>query len=253
MADKKIMGSFLKHPVLKNLEYFDLSKQGETVCTVDPKEGEGLTWREMQLLCGKKIGLGSFRYALKFKGNDQIEHGQFRTVMKSVDKKYVNPDPATDSKIADLTTKIDALVNTARAPGSVDNSLLIEIMREGHRNTLQTYVDRIAEKDKTIDKLNKDCEDCEQELGKLDAIIDDLKSQSGLNQYIQIAQDFLKSKVGKAKPLADVSMSDQSDIPPRILAVLGVVDWSAIDESVLSEIIKYLEIFIQKLPLKERS
>ena len=238
----------LKFPVLNKVEYFDLVKNRVNVLSFTQKEiPDGTTWRDLQLLCGDRLPSGVYNYGMKFYGDNEVYRGSIKAV--SLNKGNINMESPEIQKvtklISDLQTKL--LNVKSEAPG-VD--MLLQMTRQGYDSQISILKDELTRKEKSIDKLELKVDSLETELQNAGDIITDLKKEGGLTQYIQIAKDFLTMKSGNARPIESLANSNTNDIPGEVLEVLGVVDWPQVDPVILKEIIHYLKVFIQKLPMK---
>jgi len=235
----------LKFPVLNKVEYIDLVKNRINVLTIEGKDVEGFTWRQLQLYCGEKLAGGVYGYSMKFAKDDTIYRGSIKVVSLTKQGFEMDENNNVKKQLDELTKKLNSLKSDS--PGM---DLIISLTKSGYETQISFLKDELARKEKNIDKLEAEINKLNDQLDAAETIIDDLKSKTGLSQYIQIAKEFLMMKSGAMKPITNLKDSDTVDIPADVLQVLGVVDWSAVDEKLLSEIIHYLKIFIQKLPLK---
>jgi hypothetical protein len=162
------------------------------------------------------------------------------------------PDNRNDSN---LKIEIDRLNNKIEKlgkdnTGGIGYELLIEITKQSYLTQIDFLKQQLQVKDVNIQKLEMQIDKLNDELDQCYQTIDDLNSKSGIASYIDLAKDFLKLKLpGEIKPVS-LKDSNASDIPQQILDILGVVDWSKVDDNVINEIVKYLNLFIPKLPLK---
>jgi len=245
-------GRDLKFPVMKNIEYFDLHISKGNQIAIEGTDIEGLKWRDLQYFLGEKVPEKIYNYQLKIKGKNQIHNGRIKVLIK--DKTYTpgnNNEPQTIGsefliKLDDLSQRVEQI---SKGNGvSVDT--LIEV-------TKQSYLQRIEYLNLELQKgviehgrLTIKIEKLETDLINSEDEIEDLKGQTGITQYISIAKEFLQMKAGTTQPLTNLKDSNTEDIPFPLMEVLGVVDWKQVDVSIQSEIVNYLKIFIQKLPLK---
>lgn len=242
----------LKFPILKNVEYMDISKGKDTKFTLNKSDTQNKTWREIQLVVGTKLGVGVYRYSLKHVNEDKIYTGSIRAVKPNEEiKKEASQDfSALESKLVFLSHKIDNMETS----GDPNSSLLIEVIKENHASHIMMLNEKISDKEKYILKLELRIDNQDKELTEQDSIIEELRKETGTAAYTKFIMDFLKEKMGKgALPLSDnkvESLSDPGDVPQEITRLLGVVDWSQVTDDMLKNIIQYLGIYIQKLPLK---
>jgi len=186
---------------------------------------------------------------LKIKGKNQIHNGRIKVLIK--DKKFTPPEPV--NVYPDLSSKLDSLSKRVEAlshGNGVSVDTLIDVTR-------QSYIQRIEYLNLEINKgviehgrLTIKIEKLETELIDADFQIDELKGQTGIAQYISIAKEFLQMKAGTTTPLSSLKDSNIQDVPENLIKILGVVEWSQVDENIKADIENYLKIFIQKLPLK---
>lgn len=244
MAQQKI-----KFPILKNVEYFDVLQNKKLVKAFKGTDLEGLKWREVQ----EKIGLyasGQIHYTFKFNDSPDIHKGMMRAVNTETFKTQSNQN---DLQVQSLKTEIQSLrsqLDNASSSSGVTVEMLLSISKQGYETQIHFLNNEITRKDAFITKLESEIDKLNDELDKQDVIIDELKSKTGLNQYLQLAQSFLNKKAGDVKPLTTLKDSNTSDIPERVMQLLGAIEWSQVSDEMLSNIIHYLEIFIQQLPLK---
>jgi len=238
----------LRFPILNEVDYIDFNKERKTIISFTGDEVEGLTWRQLQLKLGESVNEGRYNFTLKFKGSDVIHRGVIKAI--KLNKNGTGMDDEKD--ISQIKKTIDDLNKKLAAAGnnSPSTDLLISITRQGYETQINFLNLEIGKKDRQIEKLETKIEKLEDELNEYDEIVEDLKSKSGAGQYLAVVKDFLMMKAGNAKPIESLKDSNPDDIPGEILQVLGVVDWSKVNPELQTEIIHYLKIFIQKLPLK---
>jgi len=238
----------LKFPYLDKVEYFDLIKHKKTLKTFTGKEINGLSWRDLQKKAGLFTGETVCNYSLKFENDNNINRGTIRiisTLPAPSDEKNNNNQNVL-FEIESLKNKIS---NAAQSSGiSVD--LLLSISKQSYESQISFLNQEIIKKDNLITKIENKIDSYEDELNNCYETIDDLKSKTGVNQYLELAQTFLQSKIGTAKKITSLKDSTPQDIPQKILLILGAVDWNEVPDDALANIINYLEIFITKLPLK---
>jgi len=242
------MPNKLKFPVLKNIEYFDLSVSKDKVFTVEGKEIEGLTWRKFQYYLGEHVPEGSFKYSLKQNGRPEIHIGQIRVLKKDPGTEVVavHNDSNVLKELNSLASKVELL---SKGNGvSVDT--LIEVTKQSYLQRIEYLGVEIQRKEFENERLIIKVDKLEAELVETDDTIEDLKGQTGVTQYISIVKEFLSMKAGLVKPITNLADSDSKDIPPDIIEILGVVDWQKVPVDVLAEITNTMKIFIQKLPMK---
>lgn len=242
-------GRELKHPVMKNIDYFDLHISKGNQIAIDGKDIEGLKWRELQYFLGEKVPERIYNYQLKIKGKNQIFNGRIKVLIK--DKKFSPPEAVTAN--SNLLNQLDALskkVSDLSKGNGVSVDTLLEVTR-------QSYLQRIEYLNVEVNKgviehgrLTIKIEKLETELIESENEIDELKGQTGITQYIEIAKEFLQMKAGNVPPITNLQDSNVTDIPAKLMEVLGIVEWSQVDLHIQYEIVNYLKIFVQKLPMK---
>lgn len=243
MAQQKI-----KFPILKNVEYFDVLQNKKLVKAFKGSDLEGLKWREVQEIVGKYAS-GQISYVFKFNDNPELHKGNMRPVNTDI----LKPNNQNDLQVQSLKTEIQSLrsqLDNASSNSGVTVEMLLSISKQGYETQIHFLNNEITRKDSFITKLESEIDKLNDELEKQDILIDELKSKTGLNQYLQLAQSFLNKKAGDTKPLTTLKDSNTSDIPERVMQLLGAIDWNEVSPEMLANIIHYLEIFIQQLPLK---
>ena len=241
------MAKTIKYPILKNVSYFDIQKGSQTLKSFSGKDLENKTWRELQLLIGSFLGGGRYSYVFQFKNDDQLNHGTIRGVTDITQK----PE-STNSKLQDelnsLSSKLDKL--TTQSSGGIGYDVLISVTKQSYETQIIFLKEQLNQKDISISELKEKIKELDAELDKTYDQIDELSKSSGMNQYLEIAKDFLKLKMpGKVEKIS-LKDSNPSDIPQIFIDILGTVDWNQVDPNVIDEIAKYLNVFIPKLPMK---
>ncbi len=238
----------LKFPVLKKIDYIDISKNGVNVLMLDSKS-DGLKWRDFQKLIGEKCGAGIFSYSLKQTGSNDVHIGRVKSVITSLKPVVKNDDKdflSLNNKFNELSTKIDSM----QSGGGITYDALLEVTKSSYLSRIEFLGVDLKRKDEDYRLLLVKYEKLEVVIEEFEAEIKELEGQTGIMQYIDIAKDFLKMKAGNAKPIESLANSDVVDIPPGITEVLGAVDWMQVSDEIKAEIMNYLQIFITKLPLK---
>lgn len=241
------MTQTIKHPILKNVSYFDISKNQQTLKSFTGKELENKTWRELQLLVGSFVGSGRFNYCFQFKNNDAIFRGTIRGVT-DVPTKPETTNKNLEDEITALSNKLDKI--TTQSSNGIGYDVLISVTKQSYETQIVFLKEQLTQKDITISELKEKIKDLDKELDAAYDQIDELGKNAGMNQYIELAKDFLKLKIPGKVDKISLKDSDSSDIPKQLIDILGVVDWKQVDESLIDEIAKYLNVFIPKLPLK---
>ena len=235
----------MKIDKIQDAEYLDLIKNKVLVKTYKGKEINGLTWRELQLKIGNDLKQSTqYYYVLKNKNETKVSKGIVRSVAENIPE-YDKPQAISKEYYQELENLKQEIKNLGS--GNLNTELLIKVTSQGYENQIQFLKDQLLIKDNYINKLENKIESLENDL---DECAGNDNNKTSISQYIELAQMFLKSKAGNLKPVESLANSDQSDIPQSILDILGLVDYSKIPQSDLDQILNYLRIFIQKLPLK---
>jgi hypothetical protein len=240
--------SKLKFPILRNVEYFDVVKNKQTIKTFLKKDLENSSWRDLQLKLGREFSAGAYHYALKFNNDETVHRGLIR-VVSSIPIVQKN-DSKQNENILNEIENIKAKIQQAAQPAGVSYELLISITKQSYETQISFLNNELTKKENFINKQQVEIDKLNDELDNAAELIDELKQQTGVNQYIELGKMFLQSKIGGAKKISSLKDSSPADIPEKIILILGAVDWSQVDDRLIDEIIKYLEIFITKLPLK---
>jgi len=236
----------IKFPILENVDFFDVIKNKTTIKTYGKKELEGKTWRELCLLIGQEFGAGIFYYNYKQKNNDLVNRGTVR----GVNNFLATPKENKNLELNELE-KIKTQISNLGQSNGVSVDLLISITKQSYELQINFLNDELRRKQNFIDKLEKQIDDLNDELNNADEQITELQNKTGINQYLGMAQDFLKMKMNKGgAPVVTLKDSNTDDIPTEILNILGAVDWSKVSPEILNTIIMYLNMYIDKLPLK---
>jgi hypothetical protein len=241
------MSNKIKFPKLSKVEYLDIIKNKSVVHSFKPNDLEGLTWRQTQLLLGTILPPGLYNYTLKFIDVNSVNKGTIRSVSNI-------PAAVIKSESSQIEKQIDLLQQKVNALGSGSSQIGIDVLLSITKQSYETQItflnNEINKKDLVINKLETKIDSLTDDLDNASELVEDLKQKTGIGQYLEIAQTFLKAKIGNLKPISNLKDSDPGDIPEEILLTIGLVDWQKVDANLLSEIINYLKIFIQKLPLK---
>lgn len=238
--------SKIKFPILNNVEYLDIIQNKTTVQTFNTLQTSNLKWRDLQKFIGKKHGGGMFRYAMKFVDNDVIYRGTIRGLTTPGEQ-------PTNDKDTDLRNELEQIKKSISGIGQqsgVSVDLLLSMSKQSYEVQINFLNAELTRKDNFILKQETQITKLEDELDKCDLEIEQLRQKTGIGQYVELAQTFLSGKIGNLKPISNLKDSNPSDIPNEIINILGLVDWKEVDTNILEQIINYLKIFIQKLPLK---
>ena len=240
----------LKFPVLKDIDYIDISRNKETKLSLNSPETNGLKWRDLQKLIGQKCGAGNYHYQLKQVDKNKIHVG----MIKAIGGAPPTPKPGESSKIKSIEDSISLLTNKIESlhKGSgVSVEMLIEVTKTNYEMRIGFIEGQLTEKKNELVLLQSKLEDKEAEIIELE---EEIKESSGFDKYFEIGKKILDAKAlvtgVKSQPLANLQDSNPSDIPPAIIDSLGVVDWLQVDPGKVEEIVVYLNMFIPKLPMK---
>ncbi|MBK9285042.1 MAG: hypothetical protein IPM51_12115 [Sphingobacteriaceae bacterium] len=236
----------IKFPVLNNVDYMDVTKNKEILKTYYGSDLDKLAWRDVQIKIGSDVGSEFYHYQLKFKNSDQLHKGLIRGVLK--DGKTKNVAASSDiEKIKDSINQLNQKIVNVSSGGGVQVDLLIQVTRQSYETQINFLNAEINRRELLINKLENKIDDLETDLNECQ---ETAQQSGGVSQYIEMAKMFLDVKRGNLKPIDNLKDSNINGIPQEILSVLGMVDYSQIPEQTLNEIINYLKIFIQKLPLR---
>lgn len=235
----------LKHPIIKDVDYIDI-KRGGTLLKTYGKELNGKTWRKLQELIGKEFGSGKYSYIYKFKSTDELSKGQINGVAMGMPQEE---KPESNLELAEIKAAISTLSAklSESAKGEGGNvSLWVEMTRQNYDSQIRFLNLEIDKRDRTIEKHEVKIETLTVELSETDGETPMFNAVDAFQLITQIAMK--KFGVGAA----DVKLEDsnQSDIPPGILQLIGMVDWTKVDEPTRQQIEDSLRLFINKLPLK---
>lgn len=237
----------MKIDKLQGVEYIDIVKNKQCIKTYKPKEVNGLTWREFQVKLGSDLKQSTqFYYIIKFQNENKINKGLVRSVFENAPSDSINQKNDQSNQIADQIKSLQTQINSLGS-GGISTELLISITKQSYETQINFLNAELMRKESFISKLESKIEELENELE--DCASND-NNTTQLSQYLELAQMFLRGKQGNLKPVTNLKDSDASDIPDEILEILGLVDYSKIAQNDLQQIIQYLKIFIQKLPLK---
>ena len=239
----------LRFPILKNIDYFDVLKNKTQIKSFTGKEVEGFKWRDVSLAIGKIAGQGVYRYTFKFKDSDEIHNGSIRGIEQNEIHKETKTDHTLKNQIDLLSDKLERL--TSNNSGGIGIELLISVTKQSYETQITFLNSQLSQKDLNINKLETKIDELNDELDLCYQQIEDLKGQTGISSYLEIAKKFLDTKLpGKQVEKISLKDSNPSDIPESILNLLGVVDWNQVDPHIINEIVKYLNMFIPQLPKK---
>lgn len=236
----------IKFPTVKNVDYLDITKNKEILKSYSGSDIDGLAWRELQYLIGSEIGTDFYHYILKFKNQDQLNKGLIRGVLKDGAKKQSNQSSDLEA-IKKSISSLNEKIATVSSGGGVQVDLLLTITKQSYESQINFLNLEINRREQTILKLESKIDSLETDLYECQEKSD---KSAGVGQYLEMAKMFLDAKRGNLKPIGNLEDTNTNAIPAEILQVLGMVDYEKIPEQTLNEIINYLKIFIQKLPLR---
>lgn len=236
----------LAHPIIEEVEYIDVKKGGVLLKSYG-RELENKTWRQFQLLIGKEIGTDRYHYQYKKKNDTLIHKGQINGVnLKKEPDKITKADEGglvfVKESIKEINNRLDGLKGS-----DLGTDIILQVTRENYQMQI-TFLNREIDKKETIIiKLESKVEDLESELSS----IDESSGQVSIMEVFKVIQEFKQIRSGKltAEPV-NLSSSNQSDIPPEILELLGAVDWGRVEPELKKMIVDMLSQYIKKLPMK---
>ncbi|MCH8035300.1 MAG: hypothetical protein IH950_16295 [Bacteroidetes bacterium] len=241
----------LQFPVLKKVEYIDLSVKGNTKLIVDGKDVEGMKWRDFQKYIGSKIPMDNYFYVLKLNDKPEVYKGRVKPIV--LEAGVVSGDGEDGKTLLVLKESVSALsekIEVLSKGNGVSMEMLLEATKQSFVMRIEFLGIELAKKDTEFSRLELKYNKLETDLDDADDEIEILRGKTGITQYIEIAKDFLQMKAGTLKGLDNLKDSNSSDIPPDITEVLGVINWIDVSPDIIEEIIHYLKIFATKLPLK---
>jgi hypothetical protein len=231
----------IKFPILKDVEYISVFKNRNSVLEIDGKDVEGISWRGLQLFLGKSLAPDLYQYTMKFKKANEIHSGRIRATIMGIGK--TEPETNQTEIIKEFKALKDAL-SKATNTGGVTFDMLLASTKQGYEAQVSYLNQQIADKEKIINKvenevneLERDLNDCEKESAK----------NSGIGQYLAIGEKILSMKFGKPGKVS-LKESDQSDIPEQILTVLGIINWSLMDQENINKIANSIQQYLSVLP-----
>lgn len=238
----------IRFPVIKNCEYIDLIKNKITVLSIIGKDVEGMKWREFQKYMGKKLPAQTYFYVIKLNDDNNIYKGQVKAIGT-----IVKPQSKPDPDYATLQKTVDGLnnkLNEASSNSGVSVDMLLEVTKSSYTLQIGFLNSEIQRKNSEIDKLQLNISELNDELDNADIEIEELKSKTGMNQYLEYAKQIIASKVATVKTSVNLEDSHLNEIPPEIVDLLLSIDWNVIPETQINEIVSSLKLFTQTLPMK---
>jgi len=242
MADRIHKGNrSLKYPILKNIDYASIVRNGKSVLEIEGKELEDKTWREFQLFLGEHLTPGKCYFTIKFKNKSEIFSGMTKAVTMN---KSIPEDDTKINQVLDQFKKLESKINNASQAGGVSFDMLMASTKQGYEAQATYLKEKITDKDQIIQELKReiteledDLNDCEKESAK----------HSGIGQYLAIGEKILSMKFGSPAKVS-LKESNSSDIPEQILLVLGVIDWTKIDQTSIERIATGIQQYISVIP-----
>jgi hypothetical protein len=234
----------LKFPILNDVDYVSIYRTGRSVLEIDGKDLENKTWREFQLYLGERMPVGKCQFTMKFKNSATLHTGMVRAARVG----EVEPEKKEDSKMSEQILKefsaLKDALSKATNTGGVTFDMLLASTKQGYEAQVSYLNQKIADKDEIIrevkrevEQLEDDLNDCEKESAK----------NSGIGQYLAIGEKILSMKFGKPGKVS-LKESDQSDIPDQILQVLGIINWSIMDQENINKIANSIQQYLSVLP-----
>lgn len=249
------MAKRLSKEEIGNLEFCDIIKGGNTVLTIKPTDlKKNFDFRDIELLIGKKIGSGKYRYVLKLKTYPDRFNGSIRGVTTIDDKKQNVLEPISNNGNMEtiLFNKLQELENKVLNQTNPDYQQSIQNLKDGYQLRIDILNDRINELKSSNNDYKAEIKRLENEVKKLESEL--AESGGGLESLFQpMLQQYMAKKFGgkDATPLSDLSSSNTTDIPENILQILGMVDYAKITPGQMQQIEHNLKIWIKLLPLKQ--
>jgi len=238
----------IRFPILKNVDYIDLIKNKVTVLSIDGKDIEGLKWREFQKYVGKKLPSQTYFYSLKLNDDDTLHRGNLKAIGSILKSKIDNPSDyeSLQKTVAALNNKL----NEVSSNNGVSVDMLLEVTKSSYSMQISFLNNEITKKNNEIEKLINKVDSLNDELGVQDEEIEELKSKTDVSQYIKLATDVFNKKMNTPKASSGLEDVILSSTPDEIIQILNSVDWEKIPEKELADIISYMKMFTQQLPLK---
>lgn len=231
----------LKYPILKNVEYASLTKNGKRVLEIPGSDIEGISWRDFTIYIGKKLPPGKYGFTIKFKNNAQLYAGTTRAV--TLDPVEV----PKDNYIQDQLNELKKIISSQSAYAGSDQAMVI--VKQGYEMQIQFLNRQIESLERSVKKLEDEITELDEDLDECNIKLIQAEQKGEYTQYIPGALKLLQAKFGAGKTVS-LENSDQSDIPAEILEILGTVDYSKIDPDSLQKIIQVLKQYISLLPMK---
>lgn len=234
-----------KFPVLKNVEYFDFIYDGKPVLNIDGKDCEGKNWRDIQKMIGDKRGTQKGHYVFKFRDDPAMHRGVITAIGSGGSESVTDKISLTSVKksVEDLMNRID------RVNSSNLNDSNITVLKLAYESQIGFYKSQAEKLENERDRLLQRIESLNEKNDDLQNELNESKSDTLLNL---IAPHLGKLFGGSAKqPLSDLSQSNPESIPAEILQVIGMVDWIVMTPELYANVLHYLRVYVQQLPLKK--
>jgi len=246
----------IKFPIMKNVEYVDLIKDGKNI-PISGDEVEGMTWREFQLLAGKKVGSGRFSYSLKLKNEDIVHSATVKAVTDNFEVKKSDIDDSKYSLIMNKFEQFEKAITKAQQSGGITVDMLVQQSKFGYENQISFLNQQITFKDGVIVKLESKIDSLEEELDKADETLAQLESKSGwvgmMDSYKPIIVGFLQ-RAGAKPTVVPTLAGDPNDIPKEVIDILSQIDYVRLKSvpDKYNELLGYLNTYVSILPLKAK-
>jgi len=244
----------LKIPVFnKHIDYFDITRKGSTLLSIKDEQIYKKKWRDLQKIIGDELGTGLYTYTLKWRDSDKVETGRMRAVAVGRGQVESEEYSGLNSRIDQLNKKLDSMKTDDKY-----SDMILTSIKESFNIRIDSLNDQLRVKDQTIIELNKEINELEKELDEMDEKLTDSENKifelesnnSEMSSWLPMIKKMIDAKMKKVTPLSDFSSSDTTDIPKKILDIIGLVDFSKVSEDKLNELAYYLNAFVQTLPLK---
>ncbi len=212
---------------------------------------EGMKWRDFQKYLGSKLPMDNYYYVVKLNDKPELYKGRVKPIVLKAG--VVSGSVTDDKSLLVLKETVSALsekIETISKGNGVSMEMLLEVTKQSYVARIDFLGVEINKKDMDYNRLELKCAKLEEELNDADVVIADLEGKTGVMQYVSIAKEFLQMKAGSLKGIENLGDSNPSDIPSDITEVLGVVNWVAVDPNIINEIVHYIKVFANKLPLK---
>ena len=244
------MPTKLNFPVLKKIEFFDLTKNGTLVRTYSGDELEGVKWRQMQNKIGDELGPGLYNFNFKHVNKPDLHKGTIRAVPT-----ITKPIDSNDGEVSKLKNQLDVLnkrlVDLGRdSGGGVGVDVLLQVTRDSFTTQIDFYKAEILRKELLISKYEAEIETLNKENDDLTNQLNQNQSPSIIDKTLEAVAMLTKMRNTNVSPAISLKDSDTSDIPKEILDVLGLVDYTRVTQEQIDKIVSYMKMFVNNFPLK---